>query len=101
MGVDGISMPLVLLTAFLGFMVILISWKEHQRVREYFSWLLLLETSILGVFASLDLVLFFRLGFGKERILGHQVRAVHAFRQRLHAGRYPQPVLRHRQPGHG
>ncbi len=59
LGVDGLSMPLVVLTAFLGFMVVLISWKEHLRVREYFAWLLLLETSILGVFSSLDLLLFF------------------------------------------
>jgi len=59
LGVDGLSMPLVVLTAFLGFMVVLISWKEHLRVREYFAWLLLLETSILGVFCSLDLLLFF------------------------------------------
>ncbi len=59
LGVDGLSLPLVVLTAFLGLMVVLISWKEHNRVREYFAWLLLLETSILGVFASLDLVLFF------------------------------------------
>ncbi|MBI2852897.1 MAG: NADH-quinone oxidoreductase subunit M [Chloroflexi bacterium] len=59
LGVDGLSLPLVVLTAFLGFMVVLISWKEHLRVREYFVWLLLLETSILGVFSSLDLLLFF------------------------------------------
>jgi len=59
LGVDGLSLPMVLLTAFLGFMVVLISWKEHIRVREYFAWLLLLETCILGVFASLDLLLFF------------------------------------------
>ncbi len=59
LGVDGLSLPLVVLTAFLGFMVVLISWKEHHRVREYFAWLLLLETSILGVFSSLDLLLFF------------------------------------------
>ncbi|MFC1928663.1 NuoM family protein [Chloroflexota bacterium] len=59
LGVDGLSLPLVMLTAFLGFMVVLISWKEHLRVREYFAWLLLLETSILGVFCSLDLLLFF------------------------------------------
>lgn len=58
-GVDGISLPLVLLMALLGFLVVLISWKVHLRVREYFAWLLLLETSILGVFASLDLLLFF------------------------------------------
>ena len=59
LGVDGLSLPLVLLTAFLGFMVVLISWKIDLRVREYFVWLLLLETSILGVFCSLDLLLFF------------------------------------------
>jgi NADH-quinone oxidoreductase subunit M len=58
-GVDGISLPLVILMAVLGFLVVLISWKVHLRVREYFAWLLLLETSILGVFASLDLLLFF------------------------------------------
>jgi len=59
LGVDGLSMPLVLLTALLGFLVVLISWKVEMRVREYFAWLLLLETSILGVFCSLDLLLFF------------------------------------------
>jgi NADH-quinone oxidoreductase subunit M len=58
-GVDGISLPLVLLMAILGFLVVLISWKVHLRVREYFAWLLLLETSILGVFSALDLLLFF------------------------------------------
>jgi NADH-quinone oxidoreductase subunit M len=59
LGVDGLNMPLVLLTAFLGFLAVLISWKIHERPREYFAWLLLLETSIIGVFASLDLLLFF------------------------------------------
>jgi len=59
LGVDGLSMPLVLLTAFLGFLAVFISWKVHERPREYFAWLLLLETSIIGVFASLDLLLFF------------------------------------------
>lgn len=59
LGVDGLSLVLVVLTAFLGFIVVLLSWKEHTRVKEYFAWLLLLETSIIGVFASLDLLLFF------------------------------------------
>ena len=58
-GVDGLSLPLVVLTAFLGFVVVLISWKMHERIREYFAWLLLLEASIIGVFCSLDLLLFF------------------------------------------
>ncbi len=59
LGVDGLSLPLVVLTAFLGFIVVLISWKIDLRPRQYFAWLLLLETSILGVFSSLDLLLFF------------------------------------------
>jgi len=58
-GVDGLSLPLVILMTFLGVLSILISWKIQLRPKEYFSWLLLLETSILGVFTSLDLVLFF------------------------------------------
>jgi NADH-quinone oxidoreductase subunit M len=59
LGVDGLSMPLLLLTAFLGFLAVLISWKVHLRAREFFAWLLLLEASIIGVFVSLDLLLFF------------------------------------------
>jgi NADH-quinone oxidoreductase subunit M len=59
LGVDGLSMPLVLLTAGLGFLVVLISWKVELRLKEYLAWLLLLETSILGVFCSLDLLMFF------------------------------------------
>jgi NADH-quinone oxidoreductase subunit M len=58
-GVDGLSMPLVLLTTLLGFLSVLVSWKISLRPREYFIWLLLLEASVIGVFCSLDLVLFF------------------------------------------
>jgi NADH-quinone oxidoreductase subunit M len=59
MGVDGLSLPLVLLTTFIGFLAVLISWKVDLRIKEYFAWLLLLEMGILGVFCSLDLILFF------------------------------------------
>jgi NADH-quinone oxidoreductase subunit M len=59
LGVDGLSLPLVILMTFLGFLSVLVSWKVQLRPREYFIWLLLLETSILGVFCSLDLILFF------------------------------------------
>jgi NADH-quinone oxidoreductase subunit M len=59
LGVDGLSLPMVVLTTFLGFLAVLVSWKIELRPREYFIWLLLLETSILGVFCSLDMVLFF------------------------------------------
>lgn len=59
LGVDGLSLPLVILMTFLGVLVVLVSWNIKLRPKEYFIWLLLLETSILGVFCSLDLVLFF------------------------------------------
>jgi NADH-quinone oxidoreductase subunit M len=58
-GLDGLSLPLVLLTALLGLIAVLISWRVELRPREYFAWLLVLETSLLGVFSSLDLLLFF------------------------------------------
>jgi len=59
LGVDGLSLPLVVLTAFLSTVAILISWRIDLRPKEYYSWLLVLETSLLGVFSALDLVLFF------------------------------------------
>ena len=59
LGVDGLSLPMVILMTFLGVLAVLVSWKVELRPRQYFIWLLLLETSILGVFCSLDLILFF------------------------------------------
>ena len=59
LGVDGLSLPMVILTTFLGFVAVLVSWKINIRTKEYFAWLLILETGILGVFMSLDLLLFF------------------------------------------
>lgn len=59
LGIDGISMPMVILTTMLGFLAVFVSWKISLRPREYFAWLLILESSILGVFCSLDLLLFF------------------------------------------
>ncbi len=58
-GVDGLSLPMVILTAFLGFVSVFVSWRIDIRVKEYFIWLLLLEMGILGVFCSLDFLLFF------------------------------------------
>ena len=58
-GVDGLSAPLVLLNGILGLAAVLVSWKVTQRVREYFMWLLVLQTSVMGVFLSLDLILLF------------------------------------------
>lgn len=59
LGVDGLSLPLVILMTFLGVVSVLISWKIQLRPKEYFIWILMLESSILGVFMSLDLILFF------------------------------------------
>ncbi len=59
MGVDGISMPFVILTTFLMPICILASWFVTKRVREYMIAFLVLETLMIGVFCALDLVLFY------------------------------------------
>ncbi len=60
MGIDGISMWLIVLTTFLTPLCVLISWKSiHERVKEFFILLLILETALIGVFVSLDLFLFY------------------------------------------
>jgi NADH-quinone oxidoreductase subunit M len=60
LGVDGISMWLVLLTTFLVPLSVLVSWKSiHDRVKEFFVLLLVLETAMIGVFVSLDMFLFY------------------------------------------
>ncbi|PVM83075.1 NADH-quinone oxidoreductase subunit M [Caulobacter endophyticus] len=60
MGIDGISVLLVLLTAFLLPICIVASWKSvEKRVVEYLIAFLVLETLVVGVFCALDLVLFY------------------------------------------
>jgi NADH-quinone oxidoreductase subunit M len=60
LGLDGISLPLFLLTTFLLPLCVLASWHAIQtRVREFLATLLLMETAMLGVFAALDFVLFY------------------------------------------
>jgi NADH-quinone oxidoreductase subunit M len=59
-GIDGISLLLLLLTTFLGFISILSSWTAiTERVKEYYVFMLLLQTGMLGVFISLDFFLFY------------------------------------------
>src|SRR5256712_11987931 len=59
-GIDGISLLLLLLTTFLGFISILSSWTAiAERVKEYYIFMLLLQTGMLGVFVSLDFFLFY------------------------------------------
>jgi NADH-quinone oxidoreductase subunit M len=60
LGVDGISMFLVILTTFLTPICVLASWHGvHHRIKEFHVTLLLLEVGVVGVFLSLDLFLFF------------------------------------------
>jgi NADH-quinone oxidoreductase subunit M len=59
-GVDGISLFLVLLTALLSALAVLSSWRAiTEQVKEYMILMLLMETAMLGVFVSLDLFLFY------------------------------------------
>ncbi|HCI79049.1 MAG TPA: hypothetical protein DHW02_05115, partial [Ktedonobacter sp.] len=57
-GVDGLSLPLVILNALITMLAIIGGW-EKERVKDYFALMLLLETGVMGVFMSLDLFLFF------------------------------------------
>jgi len=60
LGVDGVSLPFVLLTTFLMPFCILASWETiDRRVKEYMIAFLVLETLMVGVFCALDLVLFY------------------------------------------
>ena len=60
LGVDGVSMPFVLLSTFLTPLSILASWKAIKvRVREYMIAFLVLETMMVGMFASLDMLMFY------------------------------------------
>ena len=58
LGVDGLSLPMVILNALLTLLAVIGGW-EKMRVKEYLALLLLLETGVMGVFMSLDLLLFF------------------------------------------
>lgn len=59
MGVDGLSMPMVLLTALIFVVATIASWNISLRVKEYFIWIMLLETGVMGIFTSQDFIQFF------------------------------------------
>src|SRR5262245_30894595 len=59
MGVDGIAVPLVVLTAVIHLTSVFTSWTLKERDKEFFLFLALLVTGVYGVFVSLDLFLFF------------------------------------------
>src|SRR5438876_2848694 len=59
-GIDGISLLLVMLTTLLGPLAVLSSWEAiHDRVKEYYFFMLMLQAGMLGVFISLDFFLFY------------------------------------------
>ena len=59
MAIDGLSVPMVILTALLSFLCIFASWGIKKMVRGYFALFLLLETGMIGVFCAIDFFLFF------------------------------------------
>ena len=59
MGIDGLSVPMVLLTALLSFLCVIASWNIDKSVKGYFSLFLILEAGMMGVFCALDFFLFF------------------------------------------
>jgi NADH-quinone oxidoreductase subunit M len=58
-GIDGLSLPLVLLTTLLSFLACIASYPIAERQKEYFALYLLLEVGMLGTFVALDLFLFY------------------------------------------
>ncbi len=59
LGVDGISLFLVLLTTFLMPLIVLHSWDIHKRIKEYLVFMMLMETGMLGALLATDLFLFY------------------------------------------
>ena len=59
LGVDGLSVPMVLLTGILGMVAILASMGITNRVKQYFIWILILQGAVFGVFTALDFIMFF------------------------------------------
>jgi NADH-quinone oxidoreductase subunit M len=60
LGIDGISLLLILLTSLLTFIATLSSWEAvRSRLKEYYIFLLFLEVGMIGVFVSLDFILFY------------------------------------------
>ena len=59
LGVDGLSTPLVLLTAIVTFIAAISSWSINKSVKGYFAMFLLLNTGMMGVFVALDFFLFY------------------------------------------
>src|SRR5690606_36850466 len=59
LGVDGIGVAMLVMTGLVVFSGVMVSWNIDHRPSEFFSYLMFLATSVLGVFSSLDLFLLF------------------------------------------
>jgi NADH-quinone oxidoreductase subunit M len=59
LGIDGISVVMVLLTALISFIAVISSWNIEKSLKGYFALLLLLDTGMMGVFVALDFFLFY------------------------------------------
>ena len=59
LGVDGLSLPMAILTGLLCFLGVFVSWNINKAVKGYFALFLLLDTGIMGVFLSMDFFLFY------------------------------------------
>tara|TARA_S200000501_G_scaffold190210_1_gene179110 strand:- start:103748 stop:105292 length:1545 start_codon:yes stop_codon:yes gene_type:complete len=59
LGVDGLSLPMVILTGLLFFLGVFVSWNTKKAVKGYFALFLLLDTGVMGVFLALDFFLFY------------------------------------------
>ncbi|MEK7249015.1 MAG: NADH-quinone oxidoreductase subunit M, partial [Bacteroidota bacterium] len=59
LGIDGLSVAMVLLTALISFVAVISSWNIEKSLKGYFALLLLLDTGMMGVFVSLDFFLFY------------------------------------------
>ena len=104
-GVDGISLFLIVLTGFLTPLALLSSWESiHSRVKAFAMFVLALEAAMIGVFIALDLFPVLRvlgrdahpdvfpdwdLGIRQSRLRRHQIHALHDGRQRADARRHP------------
>ena len=92
LGVDGLSLPMAILTGLLCFLGVFVSWNINKAVKGYFALFLLLDTGIMGVFLSMDFFLFYifwevmllpmyfsnwHMGRPPARVRCHQVFSLH------------------------
>ena len=113
-GIDGISLPLIILTTLLSSVAVLCSFSNvGERQKEYYVSLLILETGMLGVFMALDVFLFYvfwevmlvpmvfphrHLGGTEEDLRRHQVLSLHTLRERPPPPGFSGPLLPKRKP---